>query len=186
MRTSSSDVAASASPAPFDRLLLIERRVRSARPDVMRRSSQLWLGLAFRVRDQWFVAPREDVREILPLPPMSRVPGGKPWLLGVANVRGSILPVSDLAQFLGQVRRNVTSTTRVLVLNNARVPAGLLVDEVAGYRQFAPEDQRHARTSEAGTARPFLLGAFERDARLWWVMSLHKLGLSAEFSHAGY
>ena len=152
----------------------------------MRGSRQLWLGLAFRVREQWFVAPREDVREILPMPSMSRVPGAKPWLLGVANVRGSILPVSDLSQFLGQVRRNATPTARVLVLNNVRVPAGLMVDEVAGYRQFAPDDQRHERVSEAGAARPFLLGAFERDARLWWVMSLHKLALSAEFSHAGY
>ncbi len=176
----------SAPVSPFERLVAIERRVRSARPDVVRRRSDLWLGLAFRVREQWCVAPREDVREILPTPPMSRVPGAKPWLLGVANVRGGILPVADVAQFLGQGRRVDAPAMRVLVVNSSRIPAGLLVDEVAGYRQFAVGDQRHERVAEAGALAPYLLGAFEREERTWLALSLQKLVLSPEFAHAGY
>lgn len=171
---------------PFDLLAAIEARVQTTRPDVVRRRNDVWLGLGFRIREHWCVAPREDVREIIPLPAMSRVPGAKPWLLGVANVRGGILAVADLNQFLGLPRRAAQSTTRVLIFNSSKLPVGIVVDEVAGYRQFTVSDQRHDRMPEAGLLAPYLLGAFEREQQPWFALSLHKLTESLEFAYAGY
>lgn len=171
---------------PFQLLAVLEGRVQATRPDVVRRRNDVWLGLGFRIREHWCVAPREDVREIIPLPGLSRAPGGKPWLMGVANVRGSILAVADLAQFLGMPRKVAHSTTRVLIFNSTKLPVGLLVDEVAGYRQFSIGDQRHDRVANAGALTPYLLGAFEREQETWHAFSLHKLTESPEFAHAGY
>ena len=181
----STDLRAFASD-PFQLLVALEARVQTTRPDVVRRSNDVWLGLGFRIREHWCVAPREDVREIIPLPSLSRTPGGKPWLLGVANVRGGILAVADLAQFLGMPRKVPQSTTRVLIFNSAKMPVGLVVDEVAGYRQFTVGDQRHERAANAGALTPYLLGAFEREQEPWYAFSLHKLTQSPEFAHAGY
>lgn len=171
---------------PFDLLAALEARVQITRPDVVRRSRDVWLGLGFRVREHWCIAPREDVREIIPLPQLTRAPGGKPWLMGVANVRGSILAVVDLAQFLGLPHRAPQSTTRVLIFNSSKVPVGILIDEVAGYRQFTVTDQNHSRLGESGPLRPYLLGAFERERTPWFAFSLHKLAESLEFANAGY
>jgi len=156
------------------------------RPDIVQRRDDVWLGLGFRIRDHWCVAPREDVREIIPLPTMSRAPGAKPWLLGVANVRGGIVAVADLAQFIGLPQQAAHSTSRVLIFNSIRMPVGILVDEVVGYRQFSIHDQRHHRMAESAQLLPFLLGAFERDQQVWNVFSLHRLADSTEFAHAGY
>lgn len=172
--------------SPFDLLAAQEAKVRMTRPDIVQRRDDVWLGLGFRIRDRWCVAPREDVREIIPLPTMSRAPGAKPWLLGVANVRGGIVAVADLAQFLGLPQLLPHSTSRVLIFNSTRMPVGILVDEVVGYRQFSIHDQRHHRMAEAGQLLPFLLGAFERDQQVWNVFSLHRLADSTEFAHAGY
>ncbi len=180
------DAPQSFAGSPFELLAHLESRVQITRPDVVRRRSDVWLGLGFRVRGHWCVAPREDVREIIPLPSMTRAPGAKPWLMGVANVRGGILAVADLAQFLGLPRKAPQSTTRVLIFNSTKMPVGILVDEVAGYRQFSMSDQRHPRMAEAGPLAPYLLGAFEREEQPWFAFSLHKLSESLEFAHAGY
>lgn len=172
--------------APYELLAAMEARVRAARPDIAQRRSEFWLGLGFRLRDRWCVAPRDDVREIITPPPLTRTPGARPWLLGVANVRGSILPVADLALFLGLPRRSETQGGRVLVFNSPRVPVGFLVDEVAGYRQFVAGDQRHELIAEASEHAPYLLGAFEREGQPWLAFSFNKVAQSPEFAHAGW
>ena len=170
---------------PFDLLLALEQCLRSARTDVTTGESNAWTGLGFRLHGRWFVAPREDVREVTVPPRLTRIPGAKPWLLGVANVRGNLLPVTDLAQLLDLPRAAENRNQRVMVLNAEGLPAGFLVDEVAGYRQFAPGDQRHDLVRDTGTLEPWLLGGFHRDGRDWLVISLRKLARGDTFVHAG-
>ncbi len=117
---------------PFDLLVTLEQRLRHARQDVTAGETTSWVGLGFRLHGLWFAAPRDDVREVSVMPKLTRIPGAKPWLLGVANVRGNLLPVTDLAQMLGLPRPVESRNQRVLVLNADGVPAGFLVDEVAG------------------------------------------------------
>jgi twitching motility protein PilI len=170
---------------PFELLYALENRLRAARLDIAAGQTQSWTGLGFRLREHWLVAPREDVREVITPPRVTRVPGAKAWLLGVANVRGNLLPVTDLGQMLGYARQPEHRDQRVLVFNSDRVPAGVLVDEVAGYRQFAPSDQRHELARGSGELEPFLLGGFAREGRNWLVLSLHKLAASQAFTVAG-
>ena len=170
---------------PFDLLLALEQRLQKARLDIGAGVTQLWTGLGFRLGEHWLAAPREDVREVIVPPPLTRVPGARPWLLGVANVRGSLLPVCDLHRLLGEEHNALERGARVMVFNSDRVPAGFLVDEVAGYRQFAPGEQRHDLVRDTGTLEPWLLGGFHRDGRDWLVISLRKLARGDIFVHAG-
>jgi len=176
---------AALSGQPYELLYALERRLRTARLDLAAGSAQAWSGLAFRLRDWWLVTPRADVREVITPPATTRVPGAKPFLLGIANVRGNLLPVNDLAQWLGLPREAEHRAQRVLVFNSERVPVGFLVDEVLGNRQFAPADQRPEWVAEAGPLKPYLLGAFAREGRRWLALSLHKLVRSPEFLDAG-
>jgi twitching motility protein PilI len=170
---------------PFELLYALENRLRAARLDIAAGQTQSWTGLAFRLREHWLLAPREDVREVITLPKVTRVPGAHAWLMGVANVRGNLLPVTDLGQMLGHPRQPEHRDQRVLVFNSERIPAGVLVDEVAGYRQFAPSDQRHELARGSGELEPYLLGGFAREGRNWLVLSLHKLTVSQAFTAAG-
>lgn len=171
---------------PFDLLLALEQRLQTARVDLAAGAAQFWTGLGFRLGDRWLVAPREDVREVIMVPTLTRVPGARPWLLGLANVRGSLLPVCDIRRLLGEEHHTLARGSRVLVLNSDRVPAGFLVDEVIGYRQFTPVDQRHELAEDTGTLKPYLLGAFARDAEPWLVLSLHRLAAGEAFNRAGW
>jgi twitching motility protein PilI len=170
---------------PFELLLLLETRLRATRLDVAAGQAETWTGLGFRLGRVWLAAPREDVREVIVPPRPSRVPNAKSWLSGVANVRGELLTIIDLAQLLGMQVGEESRAQRVLVFNSDRVPAGFLVDEVAGYRQFAPSEQRHEMKPDAGTFSPYLLGAFVREGQPWFAMSLHKVAQSPDFINAG-
>ncbi|HKY92766.1 MAG TPA: chemotaxis protein CheW, partial [Nevskiaceae bacterium] len=141
---------------PFALLLALEQRLRSVRLDAaVAGVTEVWQGLAYRIGDRWLVSPKGDVREVIPPPRVTRVPNARPWLSGVANARGSLLTVVDLKQLTGggHASSGDSRSARVLVLNSESVPAGFVVDEVAGYRQFTVVDQgeqaapcvRHAR-----------------------------------------
>jgi twitching motility protein PilI len=169
---------------PFGLLLYLEDRLRSARLDAVAGEAQAWIGLGFRIGSTWLAAPREDVREVITPPRATRVPNAQPWLTGVANVRGELMTLVDLPQLLGLQASEPLRSQRVLVLNSKRTPAGFLVDEVAGYRQFAPGEQRNEMKGEAAPFTPYLLGAFVREGQPWLAFSLHRLADSEVFRAA--
>jgi twitching motility protein PilI len=72
--------------------------------------------------------------EILPLVPLTRVPQVQPWMRGIANVRGKLLPVADGAQFLGRAQPS-SKQQRILVIFSEEFAAGLIVDRVEGLRR---------------------------------------------------
>ncbi|HSW12011.1 MAG TPA: chemotaxis protein CheW [Solimonas sp.] len=170
---------------PFELLLLLETRLRATRLDIAAGQAESWTGLGFRIGRNWLAAPKEDVREVIVPPRPTRVPNAKPWLTGIANVRGELLTIVDLRRLLGVEGDGEGRAQRVLVLNSERIPAGFLVDEVAGYRQFSPGEQRHEMKQGSGGYEPFLLGAFVRDGQPWLALSLHKVIQSGEFIMAG-
>ncbi|HEX4894754.1 MAG TPA: chemotaxis protein CheW [Solimonas sp.] len=169
---------------PFGLLLQIEDRLRAARMDAVAGQAQTWTGLGFRIGGSWLVAPREDVREVIVPPRSTRVPNAQPWLSGLANVRGEMLAIIDLPLFLGLPAPEAARGRRVLVINSKRMPAGVVVDEVAGYRQFAPSEQRAELRAESGAFAPYLLGAFVREGQPWLAFSLHRLAQSEAFRAA--
>lgn len=79
----------------------------------------------------------EDVTEILEPPACTRLPRVKPWVIGLANLRGRLLPVINFAEYLGGRITSAPKHQRVLVVELLDSPVGLLVDEVHGMRNFA-------------------------------------------------
>ena len=172
--------------SPFDLLLQFEASLRNARTETAGGQQQFWVGLGFRIAQMWMVTPKDDVREVITPLPLTRVPGARPWMLGVANLRGSLLPVCDLGRLLGHEHDRTGSTTRLLVYNSDQVPVGFLVDEVGGYKQFTAAEQRRELLDQAGDYLPYLLGAFVREGQPWMAMSLHKIVQGEAFKHAAW
>jgi purine-binding chemotaxis protein CheW len=85
--------------------------------------------LTFRSDGALYALPAEDVSEIIRIPPAARVPLGPPSLLGVANLRGVVLPLASLRGLLGKQDVGVTAASRAVVLRGA-APVALAVDAV--------------------------------------------------------
>lgn len=168
---------------PFALLAEFDRRLRAARFEAG--EEQFWSGLAFRLGDDGYVVPGDEVREVLTSPSLTRVPGAAEWLLGVANVRGELMPLCDLRRLAGYPAPAPGRDARVVVFQHPQGPMGFLVDGVYGHRQFVPGDQKHALVD--GVAPPlgdWLLGAFVREGASWRVLSLHRLSAAGLLNQA--
>jgi twitching motility protein PilI len=148
-------------------------------------SEREWVGVAFRLSAENFLVAREETREVLGFPSVvTRVPGAKAWIRGIANVRGQLLPVVDLRAFLGGGATNTNRSTRVLVAHHREVPAGLLVDEVLGFRRFNEGEFSNSPPPTIARCERYLAGAFRRGTESWPVFSLRTLLESPEFLQA--
>lgn len=140
-----------------------------------------WLGIGFSVGKHRMVAPMGHVTEILNFPNLSRVPGAKPWVLGIANVRGNLLPVMDLNGYLNGHNTQVRKKSRIMVLSHDGVVAGLLVDDVLGLRHFVEEDRMPGLPDADVAVRPYLEHAYASDDDTWMVFNMRKLAESPLF-----
>lgn len=171
---------------PFELLQEMERRSRAAL--VGQSGGDLpseWVGVGFRIGQDQFVADRDQVREVLMLPSsMTRVPGAKRWVLGIANLRGHLLPLIDVKMLLGSGRTSLRRMTRVISVNHRDIPAGLVVDEVLGFRRFNDREFVDKWPQTALRCDRFVKGAYQRGADNWPIFGLYELVESNTFLQA--
>lgn len=88
--------------------------------------------LAFTVAGQEFALPIAAVRETARLPKtVAAVPHGGAHLLGVASLRGGLLPLADLRLLLGLPAPATASARQRVLVIDTRTPVGLIVDGVS-------------------------------------------------------
>jgi twitching motility protein PilI len=144
-----------------------------------------WVGIAFRLGAERFVVERGEVREVLMVPgAITRVPGAKSWVRGLANVRGHLLPLVSLREFLGAGAGGNERTARVLVAQSTEVPVGLIVDEVYGFRRFLDREREETAPATLIRCERFLAGMFRRGSEGWPVFSLALLLEDRDFQRA--
>jgi twitching motility protein PilI len=172
---------------PFELLAELERRGRSVSAQVGQESTagREWVGVGLRMAGELFLVAREETREVLSMPAtLTRVPGAKAWIKGLANVRGQLLPIIDLRQFLGSGVTPLTRNTRIIVVNHREIPAGLVVDEVLGFRRFAETEFSADAPPTVVRCDRFMAGAFRRGPEQWPVLSLRATLESSSFGEA--
>jgi twitching motility protein PilI len=173
---------------PFELLLELERRAKIA---IAARegagvAAEEWVGIGFRLGTERFVTARSEVREVLPVPEqLTRVPGAKPWLRGIANIRGQLLTVVDIRSFLGAGRSQPDRHARLLLVASREVPTALIVDEVLGFRRFAEGDYSDQPPATIIRCEHYLKGAFRRGAEVWPRFSLFMLLEDSQFLNSG-
>jgi purine-binding chemotaxis protein CheW len=116
--------------------------------------------LTFRLGERLYALRAGDVAEVIRVPNVARVPQGPQALLGIANLRGSVLPAVSLRGLLGMEAIAIGATARAIVLDLG-APVALVVDAVDALVEVAP-DSVESRPAELG-AEPGerLVGAFE-------------------------
>lgn len=160
----------------------LAQRLQDARQQAPARS---WL--AVDIAGQGFLLPLDQAGEIFSPSALHAVPHSRPWFLGVANLRGQLHGVIDLASFLGMGRAQPVSPaapegrdpSRLVAFNAAlQVNAALWVDRLMGLRnasalQLAPQ----------GGDKPAFMGQTMRDeqGRIWYELNLAALSADDAF-----
>ncbi len=129
----------------------------------------------------------KQASEIFAPVPIKSVPYGKPWLAGVANLRGGLFTVVDLATYLGlrEVAPSRISSPQarlVSLSSEMNLNCALLVDRLAGLRG---DDQLPLASQQPTGVVPRFAGALRRDesGRLWQEINLEALSRQDDFLH---
>jgi purine-binding chemotaxis protein CheW len=104
--------------------------------------------LTFSVSGDEYALPILRVREIISYDGVTRVPRTPPFIRGVINLRGSVVPVIDLARKFGYAEVQQTRSTSVVIVEvlldtdsgEQQIVLGLLVDAVNEVMDLRPED----------------------------------------------
>lgn len=129
-----------------------------------------WRGMVFEIGGQRLVAPMGEVSEVLAMPEYTSMPLVKPWLLGIANVRGRLLPLTDLSKLLAITSLvPQMSQRKVIIIDHSTVFSGLIVDRVLGIEQFTQEQYRARSMDNNSPFAPYNHGRFFKDQQDWFI-----------------
>ncbi|MDN3921030.1 chemotaxis protein CheW [Roseateles violae] len=156
------------------------------RMQAAREQTQVASWLAVECAGLGLLFPLKQAAEIFTPVPLQPVPYGQPWLAGVANLRGGLFTVVDLAVFLGLReagggRADQAGTRLVSLAPELNINCALQVDRLIGLRG---DEQLTLEPAEppAGS-RPRFAGARMRDAedRSWQQLDLDALSKHEQF-----
>jgi twitching motility protein PilI len=101
-------------------------------------TAQVDARLGVKIGGENWLLDLSDVAEVMPLPAISSVPLVHSWFKGVANVRGNLVSVSDLAAFMGLGSLAATPAARLLLIHSRHIlHSAILVDRMLGLKHLA-------------------------------------------------
>jgi purine-binding chemotaxis protein CheW len=128
--------------------------------------------LLFRVAEGVYGCDIDAVREIIPFRRATRLPGAPPYVLGLINLRGTIVTVIDLGMRLDPERAAVSEGSIILATRGTRV-VGVAVDEVMDVQAIAEEA---IESSTSGSVpRGLVRGLGHLDEGVVVVVDIHAL-----------
>lgn len=174
------------SPAEIIRILRdIQQRSQSDLADTINDGSSVneWVAVDFRLGNKNYLVSLDESREIFTIPSqITPVPKSQPWVFGIANLRGELLPLFDLNYFLYGQATKQNKRSRILVIKNKDSSLGILLNEVFGLKHF--QQKPTAGTNSDSTISPFLTGHVSLRDQQWDIFSFKKLATDPRFLNA--
>ncbi len=134
--------------------------------------------VVFSLGEQKYGVPIEMVREIIPYSEITPVPGTPPFFEGFMNVRGELVSVTNLRQFIGMETPDDQSRFKILILTSMEGSSrGIMADDVTAIVDFSMEDLQPAEAGkkDEGFSKEVLRGVADVDGDLVVVLDVDKL-----------
>ncbi|HEX7341491.1 MAG TPA: chemotaxis protein CheW [Rhodanobacteraceae bacterium] len=144
----------------------------------------LWRGIGFRVNQRLLASRIDEIDELLPPLPLTSVPGTQRWVRGIANVRGNLVPVVDLGDFLFGTPTRVGDRSRLLVIRQQGSHVGLLVDEIIGQRSLGDEQRSAAEPEDDDSLKRFVDENVNLGGQRIGLFSMSRLARAPDFLQA--
>ena len=139
--------------------------------------------IAFRIGAQEFCIDIMCVREIRGWTPATALPHAPSYVRGVINLRGSVLPIVDLAERLGFPPIEATAREVIIVVQVGGQIIGLLVDAVSDILTQSTENIQPTPEVATDLAKSFVRGVLAVDGRMIGLIELDSL-MSAQMEKA--
>ncbi len=134
-----------------------------------------------RIRSDLFALEAQSCREVLRLPRIVKVPRAGKQILGIINIRGEIIAVTDLRPALDYPAHLQQEKTRLVVVRAAGLTTALLVDRVEGIVRFDAGAIETLTDGLTGARRDMVRGQIVYKQEMVILLDLEKMFSSQEF-----
>ena len=140
--------------------------------------------LTFMIGKEEFGVGVLKVREIMGIQDITAVPQTPPYLKGVINLRGKVIPVIDLRLKFGLPSIDYTQRTCIIVVQvisgSTLLPMGIVVDEVSEVITMAPADIEDTPDFGANLATNYILGMAKIKGKVKILLDINEVLTSQE------
>jgi purine-binding chemotaxis protein CheW len=98
------------------------------------------------------------IREVYPLKELTPLPSTPPFVLGVVNARGRIVPVVDIKTMFGLPDRGLTDLNKLIIVRANGMELGLLADAIVGVHRVPQQDIQPSLPTLSGIRADYLKG----------------------------
>lgn len=130
--------------------------------------------LTFRSEGRLYAVAADKVAEVVRMTALARVPQAPKSLLGLASLRGNVVPVAGMRSLLGRSEIAVSDRSRLVVLGGA-MPVALAVDEVASLVTVEAQNINSGETELSAEAEERLAGVFQSSAGVTKILDIEAL-----------
>ena len=95
--------------------------------------------IVFELAGKEYAIPVKYVMSIQKMPYITRVPGVEPYVLGVINLKGTIIPILDLRGRFGLEQKVHDSSTRIIIVSYNQLEVGIVVDAAKAVLEFSED-----------------------------------------------
>lgn len=139
--------------------ILRERAIALARsPEAQESEGERLELLEFILAQERYAIESVYVREVYPLTEFTPIPGTPAFILGIINVRGQILSVTNLKKFFDLPEKGLTDLNKVVILRKGGMEFGLLADAVVGIRFVSLSEIQPSLSTLTGIRSKYLRG----------------------------
>lgn len=139
------------------------------------------------IGDEQYAISVSYVREVLVVPKITRIPKMPPYMRGVINLRGSIVPLVDLRIRFDMTETDISDDTAIIVLEIPKqedelLYIGIFTDAV--HSVISIDDSRLSPPPDIGTAidTAFIMGMWELDGDFFVVLDIASLFATDELA----
>lgn len=131
--------------------------------------------VTFRLGAEEFGVDIHALQEIIRMQTITRVPKAPPFVEGVINLRGQVIPVIDLRKRIGMPAATHDKSTRIMVVQLTRKTVGFVVDAVGEVKRIPSRTVEPPPPIVAGIESEYIQGVGKLDDRLLILLDLNKL-----------
>lgn len=93
--------------------------------------------IEFAIEREQYAIEIQDIHEIIKMQDITEIPNVRPYVKGVINLRGKIVPVISLRSLFSLGEKEYTRTTRIIVVHHQEDTVGIIVDRVNKVTTFS-------------------------------------------------
>ncbi len=96
--------------------------------------------IEFILANEKYGIESSKVREVFSLKAMTRIPGLPPFILGLTNIRGEVIPVVDIKKLFNLPEAGLTDLDKLIILQAEKMEIGILADVIVGVKNIPRAD----------------------------------------------